>query len=185
MFPLDFGNSTCMVSVAADEVAPAVASVERLLAHVGYRGIFSAEFKYDERDGLFKILEVNARPWWYVEFTARCGVDVCTLAYRDALGEAVGAGDGLRGRANVRVSVLRLRRLPRAAPPGRAVGVGVGPLVARGRAIGVPLERSAPVDPRDGERGPPAPPQAAISTCGRRAPCRLSVGSPQSRGGRA
>lgn len=89
MFPLDFGNSSCMVSVPADEVAPAVASVERLLAHVGYRGIFSAEFKYDERDGLFKILEVNARPWWYVEFTARCGVDVCTQAYRDALGEAV------------------------------------------------------------------------------------------------
>jgi len=86
MFPLDFGNSTCMVSVAPGTVAGAVAAVRRLLEHLAYRGIFSAEFKYDERDGLYKILEVNARPWWYVEFTARCGVDVCSLAYRDALG---------------------------------------------------------------------------------------------------
>jgi predicted ATP-grasp superfamily ATP-dependent carboligase len=86
MFPVDFGNSSYMVSVALDEVPTAVAAVQRLLRHVRYRGIFSAEFKYDERDEEFKILEVNARPWWYVEFTARCGVDVCTMAYRDALG---------------------------------------------------------------------------------------------------
>jgi D-aspartate ligase len=86
MFPVDFGNSSYMVSIARDEVAGAIEAVQRLLAHIGYRGIFSAEFKFDDRDGLFKILEVNARPWWYVEFTARCGVDVCTMAYRDALG---------------------------------------------------------------------------------------------------
>jgi predicted ATP-grasp superfamily ATP-dependent carboligase len=53
---------------------------------IGYRGVFSAEFKYDQRDGRFKLLEVNARPWWYVEFAARCGVNVCAMAYRDALG---------------------------------------------------------------------------------------------------
>ena len=31
------------------------------------------------------------RPWWYVEFAALCGVDVCALAYRDALGLPVEA----------------------------------------------------------------------------------------------
>lgn len=87
MFPPDFGNSSYMVSVPAEEVMPAVASVERLLAHVGYRGVFSAEFKQDARDRRFKILEVNCRPWWYVEFAARCGVNVCEMAYRDALGQ--------------------------------------------------------------------------------------------------
>jgi D-aspartate ligase len=85
MYPPDFGNSSYMVSVPQEEVAGAIATVRRLMEQVRYRGIFSAEFKYDARDGLFKILEVNARPWWYVEFTARCGVDVCTMAYRDAL----------------------------------------------------------------------------------------------------
>ena len=86
MYPVDFGNSTLMVSVPLGEVAPAVDSLRVLFSDLGYRGIFNAEFKRDERDGLFKLLEVNVRPWWFVEFAAIAGVDVCTMAYRDALG---------------------------------------------------------------------------------------------------
>ncbi len=86
MYPPDFGNSTYHVSVPLDEVGDAVAHLRTLLAGSGYVGIFSAEFKRDERDGVLKLLEVNVRPWWYVEFAALCGVDVCALAYRDALG---------------------------------------------------------------------------------------------------
>ena len=86
MFPLDFGNSTLMVSVGLDQVEGAVSSLNTLLTGIGYRGIFSAEFKRDERDGLFKILEVNTRPWWFIEFATLCGVNVALLAYQDALG---------------------------------------------------------------------------------------------------
>ena len=89
MYPADFGNSTAMVSVAPGEAAQAVESIKRLLTSIGYRGIFSAEFKLDARDDVFKIIEVNARPWWYVDFAARCGVDVCSMAYADALGQDV------------------------------------------------------------------------------------------------
>ena len=85
MFPLDLGNSSLMISVALSDVAPAAAALTRLLEHINYRGVFSAEFKLDPRDNRFKILEVNARPWWYVEFAARCGLDVCKMSYRDAL----------------------------------------------------------------------------------------------------
>lgn len=88
MHPPDFGNSSALVSVPLDEVAGAVQTLDRMLTQVRYRGIFSAEFKLDARDGLLKVLEVNTRPWWYVEYAALCGVDVCTLAYRDALGLA-------------------------------------------------------------------------------------------------
>ena len=91
MYPPDFGDSTHMVSVPLSEVAPAVESLRTILAAVGYRGIFSGEFKRDERDGLFKILEVNARVWIYVEFAGRCGVDVCTMSYQDALGLPISA----------------------------------------------------------------------------------------------
>jgi predicted ATP-grasp superfamily ATP-dependent carboligase len=87
MYPPDFGNSSYMVSVPLEEVEGAAQSVRRILEAIGYRGIFSAEFKRDARDGQFKILEINARVWIYVEFAARCGVDVCTMAYRDALGQ--------------------------------------------------------------------------------------------------
>jgi D-aspartate ligase len=89
IYPPDFGNSSYMVSEAVTDAEDAVVAVTRLLRHVGYRGIFSAEFKRDERDGVFKLLEVNVRPWWYVEFAERCGVNVCRMAYQDALGEPV------------------------------------------------------------------------------------------------
>jgi len=86
MYPADFGNSSMMVSVPLTEVAQAVDDLDRLLADVGYRGMFSAEFKLDDRDGILRLLEVNTRAWWYVEFAALCGIDVCRLAHRDALG---------------------------------------------------------------------------------------------------
>jgi predicted ATP-grasp superfamily ATP-dependent carboligase len=86
MFPPDFGNSSYMISVPLSELAEAVATLETLFVTAEYRGIFSAEFKLDERDGRFKILEVNCRPWWYVQFAAECGVNVVEMAYRDALG---------------------------------------------------------------------------------------------------
>jgi D-aspartate ligase len=86
MDPPDFGNSTAMFSVPLEEVAAAVQSLDRLLTSIGYRGIFSAEFKHDARDGEFKILEVNTRAWWYVEFATDCGVNICGMAHRDARG---------------------------------------------------------------------------------------------------
>ena len=89
MSPPDFGNSTIMESVLVADVGSGAATLDTLFASLRYRGIFSAEFKQDERDGVFNLIEVNARPWWYVEFAARCGVNVCELAVRDALGDPV------------------------------------------------------------------------------------------------
>jgi D-aspartate ligase len=89
IYPPDFGNSTSMVSVPLGDVQGAVDTLKLVLADVSYRGIFSAEFKRDARDGLYKLLEVNARPWWFIDFAVRCGVDVCRMAYDDALGRSV------------------------------------------------------------------------------------------------
>ena len=96
MHPVDFGNSTYMISVPVERVAPAIESLDQLFADLRYRGIFSAEFKLDERDGEFKILEVNARAWWYIGFATQCGVNVAEMAYRDALGLEVEALAGYR-----------------------------------------------------------------------------------------
>ena len=82
--PPDFGNSTYCRSITLEEIEPVVSACMRLLDQLDYRGIFSAEFKQDERDGEYRILEVNTRAWWYVEFAARCGVNVCGMAWRDA-----------------------------------------------------------------------------------------------------
>jgi predicted ATP-grasp superfamily ATP-dependent carboligase len=86
MFPSDFGDSSYMVSVPLEDVDEAIPVVERLLRALRHRGLFQAEFKRDARDGRLKILEVNARPYGEIGFSAACGVDLCRLAYRDALG---------------------------------------------------------------------------------------------------
>jgi predicted ATP-grasp superfamily ATP-dependent carboligase len=83
--PPDFGSSSYCLSIPMRDVDTALPGLTELLERLGYRGIFSAEFKRDARDGAFRILEVNARAWWYVEFAARCGVNVVEMAWRDAL----------------------------------------------------------------------------------------------------
>jgi D-aspartate ligase len=96
IFPPDFGNSSYCTSIALEEVPDAVESITRLLSDLDYRGIFSAEFKRDARDGSMRILEVNTRAWWYVEFAARCGVNVCEMAHADALALALPAAPSYR-----------------------------------------------------------------------------------------
>lgn len=120
IYPRDFGNSSYSQSIPLTEVAPAEAHLRELLTKLDYRGIFSAEFKRDERDGQFRILEVNIRAWWYVEFAARCGVNVCRMAYDDARGEPVTAvsrdypvGAGCINFPGDIKSVLRAGRLER------------------------------------------------------------------------
>lgn len=85
IYPADFGNSSYCETIALADVSGAYDTLRELLAKLAYRGIFSAEFKRDSRNGVFRILEVNTRAWWYVEFAARCGINVCAMAYEDAL----------------------------------------------------------------------------------------------------
>ncbi len=85
MFPLDFGNSSLMVSIPVQDMSDATDGLLRLLHGVEFRGAFSAEFKLDAHDGVFKLLEVNSRPWWYIGFAEQCGVDVSRMICRDAL----------------------------------------------------------------------------------------------------
>jgi predicted ATP-grasp superfamily ATP-dependent carboligase len=87
--PPDFGDSSALVSVPLTEVAPALAACRRLLSGVGFRGIFSVEFKRDANDGAFKLIEVNTRAWANVAFATSCGVNTPLMAYRDALGARV------------------------------------------------------------------------------------------------
>jgi D-aspartate ligase len=40
MFPPDFGDNTYMISVPLDRVRGAIESLDRLFAHLSYRGVF-------------------------------------------------------------------------------------------------------------------------------------------------
>ena len=86
MFPPGLGNSTLSETIPLALAADAIAGLERLFAGIGFTGLFDAEFKRDERDGVAKVLEVNARPWWQLGIAAASGLDLAVLAYRDAAG---------------------------------------------------------------------------------------------------
>lgn len=89
MWPLSFGNSTVCVSVPISEVADMKETIVKYLASLGFRGIFSAEFKRDSRNNVGKLLEVNARSWWYNSFPSACGVNIILTAYLEAIGTEV------------------------------------------------------------------------------------------------
>jgi hypothetical protein len=60
MHPGKLGNSTFIESVPLRNLQGAIFALEYLLEQMSYRGIFSAEFKYDLRDRTFKRIEINA-----------------------------------------------------------------------------------------------------------------------------
>lgn len=121
MYPTDFGNSSLCRSVAMSDVEPAWHALRSLLDSVAYRGIFSAEFKRDERDGRFRLIEINTRPWIYIQFADKCGVNFCDLYIRDALGEELAPADvpDVNKYCVSLVADLRaLRSLPASSRPG-------------------------------------------------------------------
>lgn len=93
MWPLAFGNSTVCVSVPISEVADMKESIVNYLGSIGFRGIFSAEFKRDSHDHIGKLLEVNARSWWYNTFPSACGVNIILAAYLEAVGKEAASSE--------------------------------------------------------------------------------------------
>ena len=121
MYPTDFGNSSLCESVAMSAVAPAWDALRSLLDAVAYRGIFSAEFKRDERDGRFRLIEINTRPWIYIQFADKCGINFCDLYIRDALGEELAPVDAPHVHkycVNLVADLRALRSAPASSSPG-------------------------------------------------------------------
>jgi predicted ATP-grasp superfamily ATP-dependent carboligase len=83
VFPPGFGTS-CLVEAADDQALIEPATF--LLRGMGYRGIAEVEFILDERDGTWKLIDVNPRPWKWVGLPIHAGLDLPWLAYADALG---------------------------------------------------------------------------------------------------
>lgn len=88
MWPSYFGNSSLCVSVPILEVQRMKDLIVEFLAGLKFRGLFSAEFKVDQRDAIPKLLEVNARGWWFTSISAACGVNIVLTAYLDSIGKA-------------------------------------------------------------------------------------------------
>ena len=93
-YPIDFGYTSTFVRSIEHPGIEAAAC--RFLASIGYSGLGEVEFKYDARDGRYKLLDVNARSWTWNGLGAIAGVDFAHLLWRVKMGETVAP---LRGRA--------------------------------------------------------------------------------------
>lgn len=88
-WPVMFGNSSLMESWPISELSKMQSILIRYLRSIGYHGIMDAEFKKDNRDNQFKLLEVNARSWWQNSFPTKCGQNIILKAYLDAIGQKI------------------------------------------------------------------------------------------------
>jgi D-aspartate ligase len=94
-FPIAFGFTSTFVETI--ELPHIEAEACRFLASLDYSGLVEIEFKYDAREGSYKILDVNARCWAWIAIGSAAGIDFPALQWRLAAGEDVAPHRGRCG----------------------------------------------------------------------------------------
>ena len=85
-YPFDYGLSSSFVE--AVELPALFEPAEKLLHYMRVSGMIEVEFKHDHRDGQYKLLDINVRPWGWHTLCIACGLDFPYIQYCDALGQA-------------------------------------------------------------------------------------------------
>ena len=84
-YPVDFGVGTLMETVADPDLEALGLKVFRAM---NWRGPGSIEFKRDDRDGQWKLIELNARLWQQNALAEAAGMNFPFIQYMDAIGHA-------------------------------------------------------------------------------------------------
>lgn len=85
-YPVDFGSASYCVS----KYVPEIEELSwKFLDGVDYRGICGTEFKFDERDQQYKMIEVNPRPTLWFHIVKSAHVDLIYAAYCELAGQPV------------------------------------------------------------------------------------------------
>jgi|SRR5215831_14629041 len=112
--PPEFGKASTFVETI--ELPLLEVMSERFLRAIKYYGLVELEYKFDLRDGQYKLLDVNGRTWGYHTLGSSAGVDFPYLLYADQLGEPVQPCRGQPGVSWIRLitdvptSVLEMLR---------------------------------------------------------------------------
>jgi D-aspartate ligase len=87
-WPPDIGATSLGVAVPNEKVA---ALTKRFMKAIGYRGVLDIGYRYDERDGKYKLLDVNPRlgSTFRLFVDERTEVDVVRALYLDLTGQDV------------------------------------------------------------------------------------------------
>jgi D-aspartate ligase len=85
--PLQFGRASTYVETVDVPLLEELS--ERFLRRIDYYGLVELEYKLDPRDGLYKLLDVNARTWGYHSLGVSAGVDFSYMLFSDQIGKPV------------------------------------------------------------------------------------------------
>lgn len=85
-YPPGLGTGSLFESLWDEDL---LATGRALFDHLQYRGLATAEFKRDPRDGVLKLIEVNPRLWLFHPLSVPGGVHFVLTAYLDATGQDV------------------------------------------------------------------------------------------------
>ncbi len=115
-YPIDYGLGSSFVE--AVELPELLALAERLLRHMNASGMVEVEFKQDPRDGAYKLLDINIRPWGWHTLCIACGLDLPYIQYLHMTGQPTprlaprygtrwirAATDGLAGVQEIRAGI--------------------------------------------------------------------------------
>jgi len=101
-YPIDFGYSSSFVETL--DIPEIVAPSRRLLAAIRYTGIVEVEYKFDSRNGCYRLLDINPRLWTWSALGGRAGVDFPYLLWQMMVGKTVPEQTGRAGTRWVRMS---------------------------------------------------------------------------------
>jgi D-aspartate ligase len=99
--PPEFGRASTFVETI--DLPQLEELSERFLRAIDYYGLVELEYKQDPRDGMYKLLDVNARTWGYHTLGGPAGVDFPAMLLADQLGETVQPRRGRPGVGWMRV----------------------------------------------------------------------------------
>jgi len=83
-YPIHFGIASCAESYKYTELKNIGL---KLFTSIGYRGVGSAEFKYDEKDKKLKLIEINPRYWQQNILADFCGMNFPYIDYLESTGQ--------------------------------------------------------------------------------------------------
>ncbi len=99
--PPEFGRASTFVETIELPILEELS--ERFLRAINYHGLVEVEYKFDPRDGQYKLLDVNGRTWGYHTLGFRAGVDFPYLLFADQAGTHVQSCQGRAGLSWIRL----------------------------------------------------------------------------------
>ena len=86
--PMDFGQATTFAySVCVPELEN---MATKLLKEIGHYGLAEVEFMKDDKDGVFKFLEINGRQWGWHTLAKGAGINLPFYLFQHMTGEKLG-----------------------------------------------------------------------------------------------